>query len=126
MRPALCPSNIFVDPIKNLFNLFVEFGPVGDDEHACSRDGFEDRFREPDHCEAFSAALRVPDDTAFSASYIFLRGFDTEELVVSADFLDTSIEYDEVVQDVEHSGFVAELTEFSEQRIIASSRLLPL
>ena len=126
MRAALCPSNVFVDPIKDLFNLFVEFGPVSDDKHACVRDSFKDRFREPDHREAFSAALCMPDDAAFSASYIFLRGFDPEELVVSADFLDTSVEYDEVVQDVEHSSFVAKLTEFSEQWIIASIRLLPL
>ena len=38
---------------------------------------------------------------------------------VGKSFLVSSIEDDEVVQDVKQSGFVADLTEFSEQEIIA-------
>ena len=97
MRAALCARDVFVGTTENPLNLFVEFGAVSDDEHACTRVGFEDRFCEPDHRETFPTALGVPDDAAFPAVYAFLRCFHTEELVVSADFLDVSVEDDEVV-----------------------------
>lgn len=119
MRAVLCPPNVLVDSIKNPLNLLVEFGAVGDDEHTPIRDGFEDGFCKPYHCKTLTAALRVPDDTTFSTFHVFLRGFDPKELVVSANLLGSSIEDDEVVQDVKQSGFVADLTEFSEQEIIA-------
>lgn len=51
----------------------------------------------------------MPDDTALSASDTRLRSFHAEELVMSANLFGSSIEDDEVVQDVKQSGFVADL-----------------
>ncbi len=59
-----------------------------------------DPLGQPDHGQAFAAALGVPDDAAFAALHAGLRRLHAEVLVVAADFLDARIEDDEIVDDL--------------------------
>ena len=49
IRPAATAHNRFVDPQKDLFDLLVQLGAVGDDEDAGVGDIFAQPFGEPDH-----------------------------------------------------------------------------
>jgi hypothetical protein len=53
----------------------------------------------------------VPDDAAFTTMDILLGGADAEVLVMAAGLFDASVEHDEVMDDFEEAGFVAQQAE---------------
>ena len=82
-------------------------------------------FGEPDHRQAFAAALRVPDDAALAPPHVILRGLDAEVLIVPAEFLGARIEDDEVVNDFEEALLRAELAQTPIERILDRAGFLP-
>jgi len=69
---AFGAMDAFLHAGKNAFDLLVEFDAVGDDQHARAGDVFADPFGQPDHRQAFAAALGVPDDAALTVAHPFL------------------------------------------------------
>ena len=96
-------------------DLLVEFGAIGDDDDAGVGMIGEGPFGEEDHGDAFATALGMPDDAAALSFYgianVGLGGFDGEVLVDAGEFLFACVEEDEVVDEVEEAGFVAEFEE---------------
>ena len=82
-----------------------------------------DPLGQPDHGQAFAAALGVPDDAAFAALHTGLRRLYAEVLVVAADLLDARIEDDEIVDDLQQPLLAAELAQLPKQRIVVSTRM---
>jgi hypothetical protein len=77
----------FVYPLKDAFDLLVQFGAIGDDEDAGVGLVFANPFGQPHHGQAFARALGVPDDAALALLDAGLGGFDAEVLVMAAGFL---------------------------------------
>ena len=92
-------------------DLLVKFGPIGDDGDAGVGMIGEGPFGQEDHGDAFAAALGMPDDATLTIMDVGLGGFDAEVLVDAGEFLFACVEEDEVVDEVEESGFVAEFEE---------------
>lgn len=106
-----------MDAGEYLFDLLVEFGAVGDDEHARPGAVFAYPFGEPDHGERFAAALGVPDDAALAAPDEVLGGLDAEVLVLAADLLSSGVVDDEVVDQFQEAPLATNLHQVAVQRI---------
>jgi len=63
---------------------------------------------EEHHCDAFAAALGVPDDAAFLGTDVGLGGFDAEVLVDARKFFAACVEKDKIIDEFEEARFVAE------------------
>ena len=66
VRAAFGAVDLLVDALEDLLDLLVQFGAVGDDQHAGIGDVLPNPFGEPDHDQALAAALGVPDDAALA------------------------------------------------------------
>ena len=108
---ALRPVNLFLDPQENLFDLLIQFRPVGDDEHPRIGHILPNPLCQPDHDEAFAAALRVPDDATFTPTDEILRRPHREILIVAAELFRSGIEDDEIVDEFQQPRLVAELNQ---------------
>ena len=80
---------------------------------------------EPDHHQAFAAALGVPEDACLAAIHMHLRRSDAEILVVAADLLGPCVEDDEVVDDLQQALLAAELSERPVQRVLDRAVFFP-
>ena len=98
IAPAVGAVNRFPGIPENAFDLLVQFIAVGDDGDAGMRIVFQYPLGQQHHDDAFAAALGVPDDAAFLAAHMRLRGFDAEILVRARQFLLATIEQHKVVQ----------------------------
>ncbi len=54
--PLVGAVDVFVDALEDLFDLLVEFGAVGDDQHAGVLDVLPNPLGEPDHGQALAAS----------------------------------------------------------------------
>ena len=79
-------------------DLLVQFCTVRNDGHACFGIIGQYPAREEDHRDRFTRPLRMPNDAAFIALHIVLRGFDTKILIMARDFLNARIKEDKVPQ----------------------------
>ena len=109
VRAACGAVDFFVDALEDLLDLLIQFGAVGDDQHAGIGDVLPYPLGQPDHRQALAAALGVPDDAALALSHALLGGFHPEILVMAADLFDAGVEDDEVVDDFQKAAFFAEL-----------------
>ena len=73
-----------IDALEHLFDLFVQFGAVGDDQHPRALAVLAYPFGQPDHDQRLAAALGVPDDAALAAADEILRGLDAKILALAA------------------------------------------
>ena len=55
----------------------------------------------------------MPDDAPLTAFDMLLGGLNTGILVMSASFFNAGVEHDEVVDDFQQSGFIAQQAEMS-------------
>src|SRR6266567_5446449 len=83
--------NLLADASEHTLNLFVEFIPVGKNEHAGVRFVLQDPFRKQNHNNTFAAALRVPDNTALIGVDMLLGSIDPEILMDPREFLHAAI-----------------------------------
>ena len=95
--------------MKDLLDLLVQFGAVGDDQHPRILHVLAYPLGQPHHRQALAAALRVPDDAALAPADELLRGLHAEILVVAAELLDAGVEHDEVVDQLQQPRLAAEL-----------------
>ena len=86
VRAASGAVDVFVDALEHLFDLLVQFGAVGDEQHPRIGTVFTQPFGQPHHGQAFAAALGVPDDAALAAADEILGGAQAEVLILPADF----------------------------------------
>ena len=91
------------------FDLLVQLVAVGDDEDARLGVVLQQPLGDQHHDDALAAALGVPDDAALALGDAFLRGLHAEELVRPRHLLLAGVEDDEVADQVEQPGLVAEL-----------------
>ena len=108
-----------VNALEDFLDLLVKLLAVGDDQHPPAGDVFPDPLRQPDHQQAFAAALGVPDDAALAAGDMPAGGDRAEVLVVAAGFLHTGVEHHEVVDDFKQPIPAAKLAEFAQQLVPA-------
>ena len=66
---------------------------------------------QPDHGERLARPLGMPDDAALAPLDTLLRRLDAEVLVRSAGLLDTGVEHDEVVDDLQQAVLGCEQNE---------------
>src|SRR5712691_3172355 len=66
---AFCAVNVFVDALKHLLDLLVQFGAVGDDQHTSILHVLPNPPGEPDHSQALAAALGVPDNATHAPTH---------------------------------------------------------
>ena len=105
--------NLLINAFEDLFNLLVQFVPVGNYKHSGILNIFPYPLGQPDHNHAFTASLRMPDDTAFPLPYTFLQCFNPEILIVTAYFLNSGIEHYEVMNKFQKSLFIAHLKQMA-------------
>ncbi len=53
----------------------------------------------------------MPDDASFAAFYMLLSGLNAEVLVMAAGLFSAGVEHNEVVNDFQESGFIAQQAE---------------
>ena len=82
-------------------------------------------FGEPDHDQAFAAALGVPDDAAFALSREWLGGSHAEILVVPAKLLHPGVENDKIVDQFQKTCLAAKMHERTVEGIPDVARLFP-
>ena len=116
--PAFRAVDVFVDALEHLLDLLVQFGAVGDDQDTSILHILANPLGQPDHGQAFAAALGVPDDAALALAHPFLRRTHTEVLVVAADLLHSGIEHHEIVDHLQKALFLAELRQSAIQRVL--------
>ena len=92
---------MLVDALEHLLDLFVQLGAVGDQQYAGVLDMLANPFRQPNHGQRLAAALRVPDDAALTPRDVGLGGTHAKILIMPAGLLDTRIEHNEIVDDLE-------------------------
>ena len=93
------------------FDLLVQLVAVGDDEDARVGVVLQQPLGDQHHHDALAAALGVPDDAALALGDALLRGLHAEELVRPRHLLLAGVEDDEVADQVEQPGLVAQLGE---------------
>ena len=108
--------DVFTDTLEYFLDLFIQFYAVGDDKYARIGHVFADPLCEPDHRQAFSAALCMPDDAAFTLTGALLRGFDAKVLVVAGKFFGAGIKHNEIVDDLKQTFFPTELAQLEIER----------
>ena len=91
------------------FDLLVQLVAVGDHEDARVGVVLQQPLGDQHHDDALAAALGVPDDAALAPGDALLRGLHAEELVRPRHLLLAGVEDDEVADQVEQPGLVAEL-----------------
>ena len=96
---ALGPVDVFINTVKDRFDLLVEFRTVGDDQDASIFDVFANPLGQPDHRQAFAGPLCMPDNSALTSADELLRGPDSEVLIGSAQLLNSRVKHDVVVDD---------------------------
>ena len=69
--------------------------------------------------------MSVPDNATLASFHMFLSCSHAKILIVAAGLLDPRIKNNEIVDDLEQSLLAAKLTQFLQQRIIASVRVRP-
>ena len=94
---AFRPGYLQINSGKNLFYLVIKLFAVGDDKYSCSDYVFQNPFCKPDHCKRFSRPLSMPDNTALISGKPFLAALDCIELIITADFFNTRIIDDKVM-----------------------------
>ena len=98
-------ARIDEDPL----DLFVKFVAVGDDHHSGVGVVFKNPLCQQHHYDAFSAALRVPDDAALMVTHVPLRRLDGEILVHARQLFHAAIEEHEIVHQLDQPFLVAHL-----------------
>ena len=99
---ALGADDLLVHTLVVLFDLFVQFFTVGDDQDTGVGVVRQDPLGEPHHRQALAAALGVPDDAASVLVHqTVLSPLDGIVLVIAADLFDALVEDDKVVDQVE-------------------------
>src|SRR3989338_1758451 len=83
---AAGPPDGFADIRKNSLDLFIELISVRNDHHTSIWIVLKNPFGQKNHNDAFTAALRMPNNSAFSFLNVFLRCLDGKILVGSRKF----------------------------------------
>ena len=122
IRPAATAHNRFVDPQKDLFDLLVQLGAVGDDEDTGVGDIFAQPLGEPDHGQTFAAALGVPEDAPFALTHPRLRCLDAKVLVVATELFGAAVKDSKVVDQFQQARLVAELNQMTVERARRQNR----
>ena len=117
--------DLFVDAFEDVLNLLVQFGAVGDDQDTRIAHVLANPARQPDHSQAFAAALRMPDNATLALPYAFLRRTHAEVLVGATELLHAPIEDDKVVNDLQQTLLLAELCQSAIQRILNGTVFFP-
>ncbi len=108
---------MFIHPLEDCFDLLIQFGAVGDDQHPPAFAVLAYPLGQPYHGERFAAALGMPDDAALAALDEGLRGLHAEILVLAAQFLGTGIEHHEVVDQFQQPRLPANLQQMPVQQV---------
>ena len=125
VRAALRPVDLFIDPKKDLLDLLVQFGAVGDDQHPGVLHVLANPLGQPHHDQALTAPLSVPDDAALAPLHMGLRCAHTEILIMPAQLLDAGVENDEIVDQLQKAGLGADPRERLVELVLAGALLLP-
>ena len=120
--PLVGAVDLLADAVEDALDLFVQLGPVGDEEHPGVLLVLPDPLGEPDHRQGLARALGVPDDAALALGDPVLRGLDAEVLVVAADLLRARVEHHEVVDDLQQPLLRAQLRQSPVQRLLDLAR----
>ncbi len=102
--------NIFIHAHKHAFDLFIQFGAVSHNQHAGVWHIFTDPLRQPDHRQAFTRSLCVPDNTAFTTGNMLFSRLDAEELIMAAEFFHPDIKGNVIMDDIQQPGFATQTT----------------
>ncbi len=105
---AFTAVNRFFHTGKDFFNLLIQLGAVGDDQHSAIFDILPNPLGQPHHGQAFTRALRMPNNAAFTPRDMLFGGFNAKKLVMAAGFFDAGIKHDKVVNDLQEALLVAD------------------
>lgn len=115
-RFCLRGMNIGID--EALRYLLVEFVTVGDDNDTRMGDILQNPLGEPNHSKRLAATLGMPDDAVLLVTAALFAGVQSEVLVGACHFLDSAIEDDTVVDELEQSSMVEHLQEGTVEQIV--------
>ena len=93
--------NVFIHTREHFFNLLIQLGAVGDDQHPRPRHVLANPFGQPHHGQALAAALCMPDDAALTAVNELLRGLDPKVLVLTAQLFDACVKHHVIVHQLQ-------------------------
>ena len=117
MVPTLCPDRMLSCILEAILNLLIQLIPVGDNHHAAVIDILPNPLRKPNHREALSGALGMPDNTALLVLDAHLGGHDGKVLVWPGDFLHAAVIHNTVVDKLQQPVWLQHLNKGAVQFI---------
>ena len=105
--------------------MLIQCRTVGDDQHSGVINIFANPLGQPNHGQAFPRTLGVPDDSTLAPVYEWLGSLNPEVLIGPTKFLDPCIEDNEVVNDFQKPGLIADLRQVSIKPVVDLAVFFP-
>src|SRR5690606_1660578 len=82
-RPILGAIDFFLNTSENLLNLLIKFCAVGNDQNTSIGNIFAYPLGKPDHGQALTRTLRMPDNSAFAVLNKLMSRIGSKKLVMA-------------------------------------------